>query len=140
MGSKRGEIEYTCFCFAITGIKYGLRIMRGIKGKAEIEHKLKLQRVWLLMTVSLVFLRCCWMWLSYHLTSQPVSASNYILNISLSYFFFTFCLLKCLISLWILGITCIKTNRPLSVFSRAFSVHEILSSYQHVLIIRMLHF
>lgn len=53
---------------------------------------------------------------------------------------FTFCLLKCLYSLWILGITCIKTSRPLSVFPRAFSVHEILSSYQHVLIIRMLHF
>lgn len=31
-------------------------------------------------------------------------------------------------------------NRLLSVFPRAFSVHEILSSYQHVLIIRMLHF
>lgn len=90
------------------------------------------------MTVPLVSLRYCWMWLSYHLMSQPGSASNYILNISLFYLFYILLVKMPDIPLN-LGHNMYK-NRLLSVFPRAFSVHEILSSYQHVLIIRMLHF
>lgn len=90
------------------------------------------------MTVPLVSLRYCWMWLSYHLMSQPVSASNYISTFHYSIFFYILLVKMPDIPLN-LGHNIYK-NRLLSVFPRAFSVHEILSSYQHVLIIRMLHF